>query len=833
MARGTLHIYLGAAPGVGKTVAMCAEAQRRQARGTDVVVGLVETHGRAFTQSQLEGLEVAPRRTVTHRGAMFDELDVDAVLERAPQVVLVDELAHTNAPGSRHVKRWEDIEELLDAGIDVVSTVNIQHLESLNDVVQAVTGVRQRETVPDDVVRSAEQVELVDMSPEGLRRRMAHGNIYPPERIDTALANYFRPGNLSALRELALLWLADRVDEALERYRLSHGIVDRWPTRERVVVAVSGAAGTDVVLRRAAQIASRGAGTELLVCHVTRDDGLGDLDADALAAQRTLAASLGGTWHEVAGDDIGEAVIDFARGANATQIVVGTSRRSRSPWTSFWSNGIGEQVAAAAGDVDVHLVGVADGEGHPRRHSRATLSPRRRAAGWLLATLGIVALTVVLAPGQGTDQLPIEVLLYLALTVLCALVGGMLPALVCAVVSSLVINWFFTPPLGTLTIADTQNAAALVVFVLVAAAVSSVVNLAARRSEQAVEAQRSSRVLASLAQSLLAEAEPVGALLDQARSTFGMRAAALVSRPSVRDPWRVVASSGDLDVSDVSDAAVRTPVDHETTLVLVGPVLPADEQHLVAAFTSHAAALLARERLVAEASQARALARDNEARTTLLAAVSHDLRTPLAGIKAAVSSLRQTDVRFSPDDEAELLESIEESADRLTTLIGNLLDMSRLQTGTITPHADELSIEDVVDAARQGLAEGDRVRTRFESAVPSVVADAGLLDRVFANVLDNALRHSPGRREVVVQAGRLGDRLQVRVVDRGHGVPEDRKERIFEPFQRGGDAPRGDGLGLGLAVARGLTEAMHGSLWAEDTPGGGLTIALELPVARA
>jgi two-component system sensor histidine kinase KdpD len=830
VARGRLRIYLGAAPGVGKTVAMLAEGRRRRDRGTDVVVGLLETHGRSFTAGEAEGLELVPRRTVEHRGTRLAELDVDAVLARAPEVALVDELAHTNAPGSPRTKRWEDIDVLLDAGIDVISTVNIQHLESLNDVVEAITGVVQRETVPDEVVRSADQIELVDMSPESLRRRMSHGNIYPADRIDAALSNYFRPGNLSALRELALLWLADRVDETLEKYRASHGISTPWPTRERIVVAVTGGPESETLLRRAAQIASRGAGSELLACHVSRPDGLVDADPETLAAQRKLVKELGGMMHEVAGSDVADSILDFARGVNATQIVLGTSRRSG--LARLTRRGVGEQVAAGSADIDVHLVGHSVTRAEGLRWGDG-LGPSRRWGGWLLATLGVAVVTLGLVATPDRHELPLEVLLFLALTVATALVGGLLPALFCAVVSSLVINWFFTDPKGTLTIQSPQNALALVVFVVVAAAVASVVHRAARRRDAALRAQRESRVLAALAQSLLAEADPLPALLERARATFGMRGAALVSRPTVRDTWTLVASAGEFRLDDVADASVRQTVDDETELVLLGPVLPADDQRLVAAFTSHAAALLTRERLVAEAGRAHGLARDNRARTALLAAVSHDLRTPLAGIKAAVSSLRQSDVTFSPEDEAQLLESVEESADRLGVLIGNLLDMSRIQTGSITPHLGDLALEDVVEAARSPLVGGERVRTRFEGGVPLVRADAGLLDRVLANVLENALRHSPGRREVVVQAGRFNDRVQIRVVDRGPGVSDEAKDQIFAPFQRGGDVPRGDGVGLGLAVARGLTEAMDGTLWAEDTPGGGLTIVVDLPMVSA
>ena len=337
--RGQLRVYLGAAPGVGKTYAMLGEARRRAGRGTDVVVGYVETHGRALTTALLEGLEVIPRKTITYRGSAFTELDADAVIARRPQVVLIDELAHTNIPGSRNAKRWQDIEDILDAGITVISNVNIQHLESLNDVVQQITGVAQRETVPDEVVRRADQVELVDMAPDALRRRMAHGNIYPPEKIDAALAHYFRVGNLTALRELALLWVAGRVDKQLERYRADHGIAGTWEARERVVVALSGGPEGDTLIRRAARIAARTKGADLLAVHVTPSHGLAGAGLAHLARQRTLAESLGGTYHQVVGDDIPHALLDFARGVNATQLVWGCRAAAGSPrcWHAAWA----------------------------------------------------------------------------------------------------------------------------------------------------------------------------------------------------------------------------------------------------------------------------------------------------------------------------------------------------------------------------------------------------------------------------------------------------------------------------------------------------------------
>ncbi|MGW3043344.1 universal stress protein [Kitasatospora sp. NPDC001159] len=355
MPRGRLRVYLGAAPGVGKTYDMLAEGQRRASRGTDVVIAYVEDYGRPLTRRMAEGLETVPRRTMPYRGCAFTEMDLDAVLTRRPQVALVDELAHSNVPGCRHEKRWQDVEELLEAGIDVISTVNIQHLESLNDVVERITGIRQRETIPDDVVRRADQIELVDMSAEALRRRMAHGNIYPPERIDAALTNFFRPGNLTALRELALLWAADRVEEALLRYRHDHGIQQPWGTRERVLVALSGGPEGDTLIRRAKRTASRGAGGEFLAVHVTRDDGLASASPQLLTHQRGLVESLGGSWHTVTGGDPAQTVLAFARQVNASQIVIGATRRSR--FKGLFSRGTGEAIIEGSGDdIDVYVV---------------------------------------------------------------------------------------------------------------------------------------------------------------------------------------------------------------------------------------------------------------------------------------------------------------------------------------------------------------------------------------------------------------------------------------------------------------------------------------------
>ncbi|MER7351344.1 DUF4118 domain-containing protein, partial [Streptomyces aurantiacus] len=505
MARGKLRIYLGAAPGVGKTYAMLSEAHRRVERGTDCVVAFVEHHDRPRTEVMLHGLDLLPRKELEYRDTTFTEMDVDAVLERAPAVALVDELAHTNIPGSRNAKRWQDVEELLEAGIDVISTVNIQHLESLGDVVENITGVRQRETVPDEVVRRADQIELVDMSPQALRRRMAHGNIYKADKVDAALSNYFRPGNLTALRELALLWVADRVDEYLQQYRGEHDIRSTWQARERIVVGLTGGPEGRTLLRRAARLAEKGAGGEVLAVYIARSDGLTAASPKELAIQRTLVEDLGGSFHQVIGEDITAALLEFARGVNATQIVLGVSRRKS--WQYVFGPGVSATVARESGpDLDVHLV-THDEAGKGRSLSpapRATRLGRNRLIwGWLVGMGGPILLALLLrgvAPNLGLAN---DMLLFLTLTVAAALLGGLLPALASAAFGSQLLNYYFTPPLHHVLISNPKNILALVIFVSVAVSVASVVDLAARRTHQAARLRAESEILSHLAGSVL------------------------------------------------------------------------------------------------------------------------------------------------------------------------------------------------------------------------------------------------------------------------------------------------------------------------------------------
>lgn len=840
MAAGQLRVYLGAAPGVGKTFAMLEEGHRRAERGTDVVIGFVETHDRAKTREASEGLELVPRRRVRYAGVETSEMDLEAVLARRPQVALVDELAHTNAFDAEyrrthpaaHAKRWEDVQQLLAAGIDVITTVNVQHLESLNDVVESITGIRQGETVPDAVVRGATTVELVDMSPQALQRRMAHGNVYAVDKVEHALTHYFREGNLAALRELALLWLADRVDEGLDRYRSAHGIESTWATRERVVVAVSGREESTALLRRAARIASRTTGGEWQAVYVTRRDGLSGISAVRLEKLRAKTRELGGTFHAVVAADAAEGLLDFARGVNATQVLIGASRRSR--LATLLRPGVGEVVIAESGDIDVHVVTheyARRGAGAARR--RARVSGRRLVAGYLTAVLGTAALSTGLLLTPDLHGLPTESMLFMALVVATALVGGLWPAVTAAVLGGLALNYLFVSPTGTLSIADPENAFAIAVFLLTGVAVASVVDRAARRTEQATRARAEANALAVLSHTLLHTGDDQEHLLGQVCEVFSMTGAAVFR--SVGDETVVEATFGDAPAT-VSDGDADIVVTSEVTVAFRGHPLDAADRRLMSAYAAHFAVARERREALAESRHAAELAEGNRTRTALLAAVSHDLRTPLAGIKAAVSSLRDPTMTWSAADEAELLATIETSADRLETLVGNLLDLSRLQMGTINPLITEVDLASAVEWALDAIPGAGSVLVRLDPDAATAEADPGLLDRVVANLVENALRHTPAGTAVEIAADRDpdadgADRVLLRVVDHGPGVDPGSRQALFTPFQRLGDVPNGDGLGLGLAVARGLTEAMAGRLHAEDTPGGGLTMVVDLPAA--
>jgi two-component system sensor histidine kinase KdpD len=829
MKRGRLRVLLGAAPGVGKTYEMLEEGRRLLADGKDVVIAIVETHGRAATAQLVEGLPMVPRHLVSHRGVELSEMDVDAVLRRAPTIALVDELAHTNAPGSRNDKRWQDVAEILDAGIDVITTVNVQHIESLNDVVEQITGIAQRETVPDAVVRGADQIEVVDLAPQALRDRLAAGVVYPAERIDAALSNYFRLGNLTALRELALLWLADEVDSALRSYRAEHGIEGIWQARERVVVALTGGREGETLIRRGARIAARSAGGELLAVHVTSQDGLRAAAPGALAAQRALVESLGGTYHQVVGSDIPRALVDFAKSVNASQLVIGVSRRGRLA-AVLSGPGIGATVIRESGDIDVHMVthAAAGDRFVLPRVTGGALSRRRVMLGFVVALVGGPLLTWVLYVSRTPESITSDVLAYQLLVVIVALVGGIWPALFAAVLSGLTLDFLFVAPQFTVTVNDPLHLWALFLYVIIASLVSYIVDQAARRARAARRAGAEAELVASVAGSVLRGESAVPALVSRTREAFSLAGVRLVDSDG-----HVLATDGEpLRDERFTAIPIGGTAPPRATLELHGPTLDASERRLLDVITAQLAAAIERTDLTQTAREAGALAETDQVRTALLSAVSHDLRRPLAAAVAAIGGLRAGGTHFSADDRRELLETADESLATLSRLVTDLLDVSRVQAGVLAVSLAPTDAADVVMAALEELGFGPAdVVLALDPDLPRVLADPVLLQRVLVNVLANAQRHAPEGTTVRVSTSRFGATVQLRVVDHGAGIPPERREDMFAPFQRLGDTDNSAGLGLGLALSKGFAEGMGGTLTAEDTPGGGLTMVIALPVA--
>ena len=821
--RGKSRVLLGAAPGVGKTYAMLDEGKHLRAGGSDVVIAVVETHGRAATAAMTEGLEVVPRHYVERRGIELPEMDLDEVLARHPDVALVDELAHTNAPGSRNEKRWQDVEELLEAGIDVISTVNIQHIESLNDVVEQITGVPQRETVPDTVLRRASQVEVVDLAPQALRDRLSSGKVYPAERIDAALSNYFRLGNLTALRELALLWVADEVDHALADYRSEHGIDSRWEARERVVVALTGGREGETLLRRGARIAVRAGGGDLLAVHVTTEDGLRSPHPGELARQRGLVDKLGGSFHQLVGDDIPDTLIEFAKSVNATQLVIGASRRGKLS-RLLTGHDVEADIIRASGAIDVHIVSH-DAQAKALRLPRmgGSLSTRRRIAGFAVLAVFGPLLTWLLVSSRSPEALTTDVLAYELLAVVVALVGGAFPSLIAALASGFALDYFFTKPFYTVTVNEPLHLVALLLYLLTAALVSVVVDRAARKTRVARRTAAESGLLQSVAGLVLRGEDAVESLLSRATEAFGLSGARLMTDGKVVANWGIT-----------SDQVTEHRIDDHTVVEFHGPEPDASERRLMSVIAAQLGTALEQRQLEETAKAVEPLAATDRVRTALLSAVGHDLRRPLAAATAAVSGLRSEWSKLSDQDRADLLETADEALSQLANLVTDLLDVSRLQSGVLGVSVMPVDPAEVIMPALDELSLGPAdVEIDLGSDVPEMVADPALLQRVVVNLLSNALRYEPAGSRVRLAESSFANQVEIRVIDHGPGIPEDRRDDVMVPFQRLGDTDSSVGLGLGLALSKGFVEGMDGTLALEDTPGGGLTMVISLPQVGA
>jgi two-component system sensor histidine kinase KdpD len=864
-ARGKLKIFLGYAAGVGKTYAMLEAAHQRLAQGVDVVIGYVETHSRPETEALVARLEVMPRLQVAYRGATLPEMDVDAVLARRPQLALVDELAHTNAPGSRHPKRYFDVQDLLAAGINVYTTLNIQHLESLNDVVAQITGVTVREKVPDSVLDEASEIEVVDLPPPELLQRLQEGKVYVPEQAARAIQQFFRMGNLTALRELALRRTAERVDEQMRTYMQTRAIPGPWPAGERLLVCVSSHALGERLVRAGRRLADE-LKAEWLAVHVETpgDAHRSQTHADQVARILQWTEELGGKAVTLPGQDVADTILDYARQHNVTKIIVGKPLRPR--WIELLRGSIVDRLIAHSGNIDIYVVS-AEAESKPSAAS-APWRPHRpwQRYAWSAALVGAVTLL-----GIPIHRLisPVNlVMLYLAAVVAAAIYLGRGPAVLASALGVLVFDFFLVEPRFTLTVADTEYIFTFIGLFVVGLIISS---LAARSREQAEAAERR-EVQAVALYELSRDLATAGGLDDilqvvirHVGETFGREAAILLpAGDSLQPPEedlrpRAFSPGLTLDENALAVAAWAfkqgQPAGHGTdTLPAAGlrciplktvrgvmgvlGVKPADpgsylapeQRRLLEAFASQSALAIERAELAEEARQAQLLRVTEELQRALLNSISHDLRTPLVSITGALTSLEEDGAELDEATRHSLALMAREEAERLNRLVGNLLDMTRIEAGALRAVEEPCDVQEVISAALERL--GARLAGRPVTVdAPSVLApmDFVLMVQVLVNLLDNALKYSPNNTPIEVTARLADGALEITVADRGFGVPPEDLERIFDKFYRVHRPAEVGGTGLGLAICKGIVEVHRGRIWAQNRPGGGTTVTVALP----
>jgi two-component system sensor histidine kinase KdpD len=802
---------------------MLDEGWRRRERGTDVVIGYVETHHRPKTDAQVRDLEVVPRATYDYRGATLEEMDLDAVLARKPEVVLVDELAHTNAPGSRNEKRWQDVEALLEAGIDVITTVNIQHLESVNDVVQKITGIAQQETVPDAVVRRAQQIELVDVTPEALRRRMAHGNIYTADKIDASLSNYFRVGNLSALRELALLWLADRVEDALQRYQDEHEIQATWETRERLIVGVRGIESDEILLRRAARIASR-TGAEIIAVHIVPADSTHRSSIDTSLAKE-LVAEFEGKYQEIVDDDIATALVAFARSERGTQIIVGSSH-SRTWYRPF--GGVIQTLLRHTPDLDVHVISVGGNEPkhEHRRRQKSALPWERRLIALACAAVALPLMTWLLTESRSSLSLSTDILVYLVVVLAVATLGGVVVGIAAAVAAFLLENYYFAPPIHTFTVGRPDDVVSLFAFLVFAVSASVLVSRFARRSYEADRARAEAQILASAVATTGTSHEDLLPLLESLRAVFDATSVAIITD---RDgEWRSDVVSGE-PLNDIS-SATQFPIEDHYVLALEGVSLDGEDRQLVSAFAGRVANGLRVMRSVRDAAQLSDLAQSEASRSGLMRAVSTDLSGSLEAIQFKVTSLLDGGVTAPVRVQRERLLAIETEVQRLSRVVNNLVDLGRLETDSVVPRPSSVTVGSIVTHALAAVDTTDHpLDIDVASDLPHLELDPVLAQRVLEIFIGNACRFSPPGSPVRVTAGVADDALEILVIDRGPGVRAAQRSALVEPAQRLNSE---NGASLGLSVAAGFLDLLKGEIRLEDTPGGGLTVVVQFQLTH-
>jgi two-component system sensor histidine kinase KdpD len=870
--RGRLKIFLGGAPGVGKTYEMLLSAQAKRREGIDIVVGIVETHGRRETEALLDGLAVIPRREVDYKGHRLTEMDLDGILKRRPQLVLVDELAHSNAPGSRHPKRYLDVEELIAAGIDVYTTLNIQHVESLNDVVARITRIRVRETVPDSILDQADDIEIVDIAPDDLIQRLQEGKVYVPHQAERAVRHYFQPGNLTALRELALRRAAQRVDDQLLSHMRAHAIAGPWAAGDRLLVCISEHPATAGLVRSARRVADRlHAPWTAIYIETARTQRLDDMERDRVAEHLRLAERLGASTITIPGRNIADEVIAYAEANNITQIVIGKSDRSR--WFEILRGTVVHELVRKAGSISVHVISGEESEPVPPksvatrpRHEPFHPLPYIGSIAAVGLALGIAALIERFIGLQSIS------LVFLMAVLASAIVWGLWPSLLAGLLSVLAYNFFFIPPLYTFTIADPENVLSLFFFALVAVVVS---NLTAASRSQVISARARAKTTAEL-YAFSRKVAGIGALDDLLWATAYQISSMLKLHTVLLLPDKeggsLTIASGypPEDVLDSGDmAAARWCRDHNHAagrgadtlpggkwLFLPlrtgsgpigvigidrdepGPLLTPDERRLLDALIDQAAVAIERVSLARGLAETRVLAETERLRAALLTSISHDLRTPLASIIGTVSSLRSYADKYEPPERDELLATLQDEAERLNRFVGNLLDMTRLESGAIELKLDLADIAEIVGAALQragNVLAHHRIEVEIAADLPMLRLDAILFEQVLFNLLDNAAKYAPAGSRIDIRARCDGDVVALEVADEGPGIPPGDLERIFDKFYRvQAQDRRRAGTGLGLAICRGFIEAQGGHIEARnrrDRSGAVLTVRIPVPEA--
>jgi two-component system sensor histidine kinase KdpD len=866
-ARGRLRIFLGAAPGVGKTYEMLMSGRARLADGVDVVIGVVETHGRKETLALVEGYEVIPRRKVDYKGRILDEMDIDAILARRPALVLVDELAHTNAPGSRHPKRYLDVQEILTQGIDVYTTLNIQHVESLNDVVAQITKVRVRETVPDSIIDQADDVEIIDLTPDDLIKRLEEGKVYFPNTAQRAIENYFSPGNLTALRELALRRTAQRVDDQLLIHMQAHAIPGPWAAGERVLVCLDARPGGAARVRYARRLADRlRAPWTALHVDSTRSASMPEEDKDRLATNLRLAQQLGAEVTTIPGQNVAQDIVRYATANNFTHIVVG--RPSRSRWRELIEGSLTYDLIRNAGDISVHVI-----SGTERNSEAASRSVRTADEQWqfqiwpyLQATaylMGSLAFAVLLDQFLDVRNLAI---IFLIAVLASAVTSGLWPALYACFVSALAFNYFFLEPRYTLTIRDPESIVALGVFLVVAVIAS---NLTARVQRQAVAARSRARATEDiyLFSKKLAGA---GTLDDVLWATAFQIASMLKVRVVLLLPedGTITVKAGyppDDTLAEADIAAARWAWEHNraagrgadtlpgakrlylplrtgrTAIGVVGldndkqgPLLTPEQQRLLDALADQAAVAIERIQLVADVDRAKLAAEADRLRSALLTSISHDLKTPLAAIMGAAGTLREFAPALPEQDRAELLTTVLDESERLNRFIANLLDMTKIESGAMEPNYAFHYVGDIVGSAlqraRKIIAE-HKTETDIPSDLPMLKVDPVLFEQALFNLLDNAAKYAPAGSTIRVQGWTDNGSVILQIMDEGPGIAPGDLERIFDTFYRvrKRDQVRA-GTGLGLSICRGFIEAMGGTITAANrTDRSGAVFTIKMP----